>query len=177
MRHFASRLLIQAGGICGIRGSIGPLVFGSMLVESRAVRPPCPRPGSRPFRASISCPGLCPEYVRIFAISLYVANVTSSATTKSARARNERLASMNAPAGALSHFPGTCELHRGTGIETSHRAHNINALEVFRPIFFEQWRVLNGILRKVPVYRIYLAGWHSRELEDTDDSSLSSDCV
>src|SRR6476661_8992479 len=33
-----------------------------------------------------------------------------------------------------------------TGIETSHRAHNINALEVFRPVFFEQWRVLNGVL-------------------------------
>jgi hypothetical protein len=36
-------------------------------------------------------PGLCPEYVRIFAISLYVPCNLLSPTTKSA-ARNERLA-------------------------------------------------------------------------------------
>ena len=43
-----------------MRGSMGPLLSGAIEVESLAVRPPGPRPGSGPFFLSISSPRLVP---------------------------------------------------------------------------------------------------------------------
>jgi hypothetical protein len=47
--------------MCGMRRSIGPRALGLMLVESRAVRVPVSRPGSGPFRQTISSPRLVPS--------------------------------------------------------------------------------------------------------------------
>jgi hypothetical protein len=44
----------------GIRGSIGPLLLGLMLVESRALRDPVSRPGSGPFFIIVSSPRVVP---------------------------------------------------------------------------------------------------------------------
>jgi hypothetical protein len=48
------------GGMCGMRGSIGPFEPELTLVESRAVRVPVSRPGSGPFLKINSSPRLVP---------------------------------------------------------------------------------------------------------------------
>ena len=35
---------------------------------------------------------------------------------------------------------------RQARIEASHRAHDVDPLESFRPVFFENWRILYGVL-------------------------------
>src|SRR5690349_13085524 len=48
------------GGMCGMRGSIGPLAFALMDVESLAVRVPVSRPGSIPLFCTSSSPRVVP---------------------------------------------------------------------------------------------------------------------
>src|SRR5215470_1630098 len=125
--------------MCGMRGSMGPCALGFTLVESRAVRFPVSRPGSGPFRITISSPRVVPRVcdgLVDFPLWRFGVGIRSSLRVHAEQRGVAR----------LQHF-AIAEIHMDAAgqawIEAADGAHDIYAFEIVGTVLFENGRVLH----------------------------------